>query len=97
PCTPRYPYTTLFRSFRSPVESLSRCGIRQAVFRSTMAAREGKMRLAHQGINTLPLLHGDGFRQIARLIHVGAFEDGDVIGQQLRSEEHTSELQSREN
>ena len=30
------------------------------------------------------LLDGDGFRQVARLIHVAAAAHGDVIGQQLQ-------------
>jgi hypothetical protein len=31
----------------------------------------------------LVLLHRDAFRQVARLVDVGAFEDGDVVSQQL--------------
>src|SRR3989442_11039114 len=42
-----------------------------------------------------PSFHRNRLRQVARLVHVAAAPHRDVVGEQLRSEEHTSELQSR--
>src|SRR5712671_4391796 len=35
------------------------------------------------GAATLPLFYRNAFRQVAGLVYVGAFEDGDVVGEEL--------------
>src|SRR5690606_40984001 len=82
PATTLFPYTTLFRSFDTLV------GLEQQLLGQTATVIGDQVVEAHAG-------HGQTFAQAPRR-HIQAA--GDLLQRHsTRSEEHTSELQSREN
>src|SRR5690606_42030656 len=76
-----FPYTTLFRSLILPTD-------RVAVFQANLLAYEGKL----SSWQTYKTTKGENYASIAK-------RHGITLAQlrKARSEEHTSELQSREN
>src|SRR5690606_41143900 len=94
PTSTLFPYTTLFRS-RATQDRLAVVGVavavRAAQDRLAVTARAVAVRAAHDRLAVAPVPEPE-----ADLLHVGLAASGDR-GREGRSEEHTSELQSREN
>src|SRR5690606_41524572 len=97
--TPRstlFPYTTLFRSRLLTVDHQRHIedeAHRPGEYERRLATLTGGLALFHLGA---PELSGDQRLGHHFLRHAGAFEPG-AANRRGRSEEHTSELQSREN
>src|SRR5690606_42111115 len=94
PRSPRFPYTTLFRS-SGPGDTPSRRAIfacyPQAATEARDCAAENLTRLATRAWRRPVDAESD---EVAEL--VAFYDNGEALGG-FRSEEHTSELQSREN
>src|SRR5690606_41939709 len=93
PCSPLFPYTTLFRSRHPGAGAAANHLAEQRVQLHRVAVGEV---VVQRRVSTGFELVGEGevlLRQVGR--QVDALCTGDLTG--LRSEEHTSELQSREN
>src|SRR5690606_41160208 len=90
-----FPYTTLFRSMIQPQRRLARNGRQPVTLEMRIGMREPGGVVPHfPGVGNAPAkLVGDMMMQLAVGIRVRAVEHG----LRHRSEEHTSELQSREN
>src|SRR5690606_41634027 len=88
-----FPYATLFRSFRV----IQRRDREERLDNHVLA--DGSLELVVDEVAgveiliVLDVLVDDRTRDLARLLHREALEDA----REIRSEEHTSELQSREN
>src|SRR5699024_12651435 len=90
PISPPFPYTTLFRSH--PLEQFLRRRARRVRIRAfdlAWSQRDVVNDLAMRKQIELLKHHADFLADIAQRLF------GAAVGQQLRSEEHTSELQSR--
>src|SRR5205814_5787432 len=92
PRSPLFPYTTLFRSLGLGDEYLRLYRDRLAAV-TALQARAAATRLYRRGALTIVVV-GDGAKLYDRLRGIAPIRIVDVDGKSLRSEEHTSELQS---
>src|SRR5690606_42127806 len=96
PCTTLFPYTTLFRS---PLRYARKLGLYGAL---GAGVQRGRRLVEHHDAGVLQQRAGDGdaLALSARQLDAALADAGVVTRRQAgnkRSEEHTSELQSREN
>src|SRR5690606_42126845 len=95
PASPtRFPYTTLFRSFALPDDELAVAQRAERLHRNFMGyTTRPDVELIGLGMSAISELDGLYVQVRSKLVHWWkAMEQGEP-----RSEEHTSELQSREN
>src|SRR5690606_39467405 len=85
-----FPYTTLFRSYRKPRWVMQDVPLQPVGERSIRHRREGVQKYA-------PHLLVAARRDVPALAHVASDKHQTFLQLHRRSEEHTSELQSREN